>query len=124
MSRDCVMMKGIHFYGHHGISEAERKAGGHFAVDVRVISSKISAGITGKLDDTVDYGKLNQVVRQVVEEKNFRLIEELAEHICQKILDEFSIAQAVDVKVKKYHPWIPGLLDYVAVELHRERPKL
>ncbi|MHA2609470.1 MAG: dihydroneopterin aldolase [bacterium JZ-2024 1] len=122
MSEDSIILKGMQFYGHHGISEAERKAGGRFSLDVQVVAHRIAAGKTGKLEDTVDYGKLNRIIRDIVEGKNFRLIEELAEHICESILKEFPIAKAVHLTLKKYHPWVPGLLDYVAVELHRERP--
>ena len=60
------------------------------------------------------------LVRDIVEEQDFNLIEGLAERIAQEILGSFSV-DGVVVRVRKPHVPMGGLLDYVEVEIHRRR---
>jgi dihydroneopterin aldolase len=59
---------------------------------------------TDAIDDTIDYGAVVARIRQTLKEHSFRLVEALAEHVCQIILTEFG-APWVKVKVAK-----PGIL--------------
>jgi len=55
----------------------------------------------------------------MVEERDFNLIEGLAEAIAQEILGAFDV-DAVVVRVRKPHAPVGGLLDFAEVEIRRE----
>jgi dihydroneopterin aldolase len=59
---------------------------------------------TDAIEDTIDYGRVVTRIRETLKEHSFRLVEALAEHVCQLILQEFG-APRVRVKVSK-----PGIL--------------
>ena len=51
-------------FGHHGYLEAERRLGQRFLVDLWVDVPE-TAGSSDDLDDTLDYRKLAELVREV-----------------------------------------------------------
>jgi 7,8-dihydroneopterin aldolase/epimerase/oxygenase len=59
------------------------------------------------IEDTIDYGQVVARIRETLTEHSFKLVEALAEHVCQLVLKEF---KATSVKVKVAKPNIlPGL---------------
>jgi dihydroneopterin aldolase len=69
----------------------------------------------------VDYGRVYQVVKELVEGKPCRLVETLAERIAGALLTGFPVEE-VRVRVTKPNPPIPGHYDSVGVEIRRRRP--
>jgi 7,8-dihydroneopterin aldolase/epimerase/oxygenase len=59
------------------------------------------------IEDTIDYGQVVARIRKTLTEHSFKLVEALAEHVCQLILIEFK-AESVKVKVAKPNV-LPGL---------------
>jgi len=118
---DSLILKGIQFVGHHGVSKEEREAGGRFSVDVTLSLNLSTAGHSDSLKDTVSYSEVNQVVLNIGIQNRYHLIETLAENIASSLLKTFPPVQEVDVQVRKLSPWVPGFLDFVAVHLHRSR---
>ncbi len=78
------------------------------------------AGVDDDLAKTVDYGRVHEIVAQIVESTSFRLLEALAEAISHEILREFSVIE-VGVRVRKPAVQLPGRLDYAGVEIWRRR---
>ncbi len=60
--------------------------------------------VTDEIADTIDYGLVVARLRDTLNEKSFKLVEALAEHLCQLIITEFK-APWVKIKVAK-----PGIL--------------
>jgi dihydroneopterin aldolase len=59
------------------------------------------------VNDTIDYGAVVNRVRETLQENSFQLVEKLAEHLCQLILNEFN---ALSVKISVAKPTVlPGL---------------
>lgn len=59
------------------------------------------------ITDTIDYGAVVGRIQSTLEQHSFQLVEALAEHICQIIMNEFG---ALRVKIKVAKPAIlPGL---------------
>jgi len=75
---DLLHLHGLRFFGHHGVSAAERRAGGEFAVDLEVEADTARAMVTDDVADTVNYVDLYGVVRTIVEEGEFHLLEAMA----------------------------------------------
>ncbi len=119
---DKIILKGIQFYGYHGVSEAEREVGQKYAVDVEIDCDLESAGKSDDLNDTMDYSEIFRLVIETGTHRKFLLIESLAQNITDSILSRFPI-ESVLVRVKKLTPPIPGELEYAGVEITRKRNK-
>jgi 7,8-dihydroneopterin aldolase/epimerase/oxygenase len=116
---DRLLLEGMRFFGHHGDVPAERTLGSRVHVDVELRADLAAAGRTDSLSDTVDYVRAFELVREVVEERQYRLLESVAEAIAEVLLAE-TVAQEVSVRVAKEPP-IDGQLDRFAVVLQRSR---
>jgi 7,8-dihydroneopterin aldolase/epimerase/oxygenase len=79
------------------------------------------AGIDDDLEQSVDYGRVYDVVRQIVESTSFRLLEALAEAISHEILAAFPSVVEAGVRVRKPAVQLGGPLDYAGVEIWRRR---
>ncbi len=117
---DRIVIHGAHFYGRHGVSEEERRVGGHYTVDIEMSYDLAAAGASDDLRDTISYSDVFRAAREIVEGTSFHLIEALAEQIATMVLSRFP-AQAVLVRVKKEPPPIAGAIDYAGVEIVREQ---
>ena len=117
---DRLLLEGMEFYGYHGDIEAERSLGGRYSVDVELLADLRAAGRSDSLDDTIDYVRCFQVVRELVENQQYRLLEAMAEAIAQALLREHRRADAVRVRVAKQPP-VRGSFQRFVVEVERGR---
>ena len=117
---DSIIIKGIRFHGHHGVSEAERQVGGHYEIDATLHCSLVNAGRTDALEDTIDYASVVDLIVDIGTQQSFELIEALAETIASEILHRFPI-DTVQLTVKKLHPPIEQPITYFAVEICRSK---
>ncbi|AGX02129.1 MULTISPECIES: dihydroneopterin aldolase [Bacillaceae] len=118
---DKIYLNNMKFYGYHGVFPEETKLGQRFAVDVIVETDLEKAGKSDNLEDSINYGEIYQVCKEVVEGKPFKLVEALAEKISAEMLGRFPAISSVTVRVIKPDPPIPGHYDSVAVEITRGR---
>ncbi len=117
---DSIIIKSIRFHGHHGVTKEERDVGGHYEVDVILLSSLAQAGKSDALEDTIDYASIVDLVIKIGTQQRFQLIEALAEKITTEILDQFTI-EAVQLTIKKLNPPIKSPIAYFAVEIYRKK---
>ncbi len=118
---DRIQLDGMQFYAYHGLFPEENRLGQLFTVDVELFLSLSMAGKSDDVQETVDYARVMQTVRGIMEGEPRRLVERLAEEIAQKTLADFPLVQGVRVRVAKPHPPIPGHYRQVAVEICRCR---
>jgi len=111
----------MRFQGRHGVHEWEQRTPQAFEVDVELTKNLQRAGVDDDLEQTVDYGKVFDAVRQIVESTSYRLLEALAEAISHELLTDFPIEE-VAVRVRKPEVKLSGPLDYAGVEIRRQRP--
>ena len=114
------MLQNIRLQGRHGFYDHELETPQPFEVDVELTLNLQPAGIDDDLGKSVDYGRVYEIVRQVVESASFRLLEALAEAISHEILSEFQVVE-VGVRVRKPAVKLGGPLDYAGVEIWRRR---
>jgi 7,8-dihydroneopterin aldolase/epimerase/oxygenase len=117
---DRIVLTGMRFYGYHGVFPEETRLGQSFTVDVELYADLREAGRTDKLSRTIDYGKVYETVKTLVEGRPFQLIEALAEHLAVAVLGGFPVHEVV-VRVHKPKAPIPGPFDGVMVEVRRGR---
>lgn len=120
---DKIMLNKMKFYGYHGLFPEEKKLGQRFIVDVELFADLKSPGETDNMQDSIDYGEVFHVVKEIVEGEPKNLIEAVAEKIADHLLASFSKLEACTVKVIKPDPPIKGHYESVAVEIYRERTK-
>jgi dihydroneopterin aldolase len=117
---DKILLKDMVFYGYHGPNSAEQELGQHWEVDVEIAGDLRIPAKTDSLRDTIDYTKVYQKVKNVIENENFSLLESIAERIAKKLLESFP-AYEVGVRVKKQHPPLGGPIKYACVEIKRKK---
>lgn len=111
----------MQFYGFHGVFPEENRLGQRFMVDLVVDVDLKKAGQSDNLNESINYGELYQLCKDVVEGEPYKLVESVAEEIASRCLRGFSKARAVKVKVIKPDPPIQGHYESVAVEIMRSR---
>lgn len=110
----------MRFQGRHGFYDHELLAPQPFEVDVELRLNLQPAGVDDDLGKSVDYGKVYEAVRQIVESTSFRLLEALAEAITHELLADFEVTE-VGVRVRKPEVQLGGPLDFAGVEIWRQR---
>ena len=115
---DRIVLRNIRLEGRHGYDDEEREAPQPFEVDVELVLDLHPAGIADDLDQSVDYARVYDIVKGVVESTSYRLLEALAEAISREILAAFRVAE-IGVRVRKPAVRLGGPLDYAGVEIWR-----
>jgi dihydroneopterin aldolase len=116
-SPDLLVLEGMSFYGYHGETQAERTLGNRFYVDVEIRMDLSIAGRSDDIADTLDYSRAFALVRTIVENQQFSLIEAIAARIAESLLAEPEI-DSVKVRVGKQPP-IAGAIDRCWVIIER-----
>ncbi|SDI12837.1 dihydroneopterin aldolase [Alteribacillus persepolensis] len=118
---DKIYLKGMEFYGYHGVFSEENTLGQPFIVDLTMKANLKPAAKDDDLEKSVNYADAYQAVKKAVEENTFDLVETVAETIAEIILNTFSIVYEATVFVKKPTPPIAGHYEYVGIEITRSR---
>ncbi|PKM78874.1 MAG: dihydroneopterin aldolase [Firmicutes bacterium HGW-Firmicutes-13] len=118
--KDKIILNEMSFYGYHGVLPSEKEQGQIFKVSIEIYLDLSGAGETDNLKDTLDYAQIYQDIKELVEKKQYNLIETLAQKIAEAVL-AWETVQEVAVQVKK--PWAPiqGNLESVGVKIRRGR---
>lgn len=114
-----VEVTGLSLYTHHGVSAAEREIGQRLVLDLRLELGEAGATATDRIDDTVDYGEVCQLVALIAQQRSYRTLERLCSSIADRLLADYAL-DGVWVKAAKPEPPIPLPVDEVSVEVWRE----
>lgn len=115
---DRIYISGLREMGVHGVLPEEQVRPQPFQVDVELIVDVAAAGESDDLEDTVDYSAVCEAVSRVVTSEQYRLLERLATRIAEVCRADPRVVGAV-VEVRKLHPPVRALVDYVAVRVER-----
>jgi dihydroneopterin aldolase len=118
---DRIVLANMQFEGRHGDHEWERETPQPFEVDVELRLDLRPAGGSDELARTVDYGRVFDIAREIVESRTFHLLERLAEAIASEVLAAFPLVEEIDVRVRKPKVKLSGKLHYAGVEIRRRR---
>ena len=114
-----VEIVGLSLYTHHGVTAAEREIGQRLVLDVRFDVGEPDALITDRVEDTVDYGEVCQVIALISQQRSYKTLERLCAVIADRLASQFG-AESVTVKASKPEPPIPLPVEEVSVEVWRE----
>lgn len=118
---DKMIVRGMRFFGYHGVIPEENRLGQQFMVDVELALELEEAAAADDLAKTVNYADLHARVKRIVEGPPCKLIEALARRIATDLLDTYTNINEVLVRVTKPHPPFDIHFDGVTVELRRKR---
>ena len=114
-----VELRGLSIYTHHGVTEAEREIGQRLEIDISFDVPHCDALLTDRLEDTVDYGEVADIVSLAATERNYKTLERLGHVICDRIADRWG-CETVVVRAAKPEPPLPLAIEEVAVEVTRD----
>ena len=116
---DCIEIKNLEVFGHHGVFEEENKLGQKFVICCELYLDIRPAGISDDLALSVHYGEVCKFINDFMINKTYYLIEAVAEDMARELLLKFRKVRSIKLKIKK--PWAPiGLpIEEVSVTIER-----
>ena len=112
-----IVMSGIEFFGRHGLYKEEKILGAKFIVDIEVL---IKDSQFKSIDDTLNYEKFGEIIKEEAIDKEYELIEKLANVIAEKIM-EYEQVLKVTIRVHKPHAPLTFVFRDLYVEATLER---
>ena len=83
-----ITVRGVELFGRCGVTAEERAQPQRLLVDVSLVPRDVAGVRTDDLADTLDYGRVVAIARQVVEGGEHRLLERIAALIANRVWDE------------------------------------
>ena len=123
--KQSVILSNLRFFAYHGVMEQENKVGHYFTVSIEIICDFSKAIASDKVKDTINYGKVFEVVKNEMEQPS-KLMEHLAGRIIIALFRNFVLAQQVKLKIIKENPPINADCDGcgISVDLNRNECEL
>jgi len=110
----------IEFDGRHGATAVERRSTRKFEVDVEMDVEVGAAERSDRLDDTVDYSRVAEVIVAVGMGEPHHLLESLAHRMADAVRAKFPAVRQLRLELRKLNPpTCPGHPAYAAVRLAR-----
>src|SRR6476646_1526609 len=111
-----VELRGLSIYTHHGVSEAEQEVGQRLEFDISFDVPDCDAVLTDRLEDTIDYGQVSDIVALAATERSYKTLERLAQVVGERLMERYG-SETVRVRAAKPEPPLPLAIQEVAVEL-------
>ena len=89
-------------------------------IDVGFDVPDCDAVLTDRLEDTIDYSEVADIVALAATERSYRTLERLGHVIGERLMERFG-CESVRVRAAKPEPPLPVAVDEVAVEVVHER---
>jgi 7,8-dihydroneopterin aldolase/epimerase/oxygenase len=119
-SRVEVDLRGISIYTHHGVSDAEQEVGQRLEFDLSFDVPDCDAVLTDRIEDTIDYSEVCDIVVLAATERSYRTLERLAQVVGQRLIERYG-CESVRVRAAKPEPPLPLSIQEVGVEVTQER---
>jgi dihydroneopterin aldolase len=117
-----IELRGLRAVGTHGVLAEEQERAQPFEVDLDLTVDLRPAGVSDALVDTVDYGSVAAVAAATVSgPRSFALLEALAWHVAEAVLDVDHRITGVVVTIRKLRPPLALDIGTVGVRVVRTR---
>lgn len=116
---DKIEIKNLEIFANHGVFPEENVLGQKFVISATLYTDTRKAGLTDELTASIHYGEVSHMITKFTKEHTYKLLEALAENLCQMLLQELPLLKMITLRVEK--PWAPVALplETVAVEITR-----
>ena len=98
---DIIEIKNLEIFANHGVFPEENVLGQKFVVSAKLYTSTRKAGLTDDLTASIHYGEVSQMITKFTKEHTYKLLETLAENLCQMLLHEFPLMNAITLRIEK-----------------------
>jgi dihydroneopterin aldolase len=115
-----IELRGLSIYTHHGVSDAEQEVGQRLEFDISFDVPDCDAVLTDRLEDTVDYSRVCDIVALAATERSYRTLERLAQVVGERLIEQYG-CESVRVRAAKPEPPLPLAIQEIAVEVTQER---
>jgi len=115
-----VELRGLSIYTHHGVTDAEQEVGQRMEFDLTFDVPDCDAVLTDRLDDTVDYAEVCDIVALAATERSYRTLERVCQVIASRLMERFE-CESVQVRASKPEPPVPYPVREAAVEVTLDR---
>lgn len=115
-----IHLKNIRTFSHHGCLSEETKIGSDYLVNLSVRADLSGAAKSDALEDTVDYVRLNHIVKREMAVPS-KLLEHVAQRIVDSVFAELELVSWIEISVAKVNPPIGGDVAQVVVTLSDSR---
>lgn len=105
-----IVIDRLQLFGRHGVSPQELAVGNMFEITVRLRFEASQPMLTDRLDPTVNYAEVVELVRREMEFPS-KLLENLACRIYRAITWRYPQIVGGDIEVFKLHPPIPSHME-------------
>ena len=116
---DEIRIDNLEVYAHHGVYPEEQEKGQRFYVNAVLFLDVREAGSKDDLSLSVDYGKVCHLLTQWMKEKNYYLLETVAEKLAERLLFSFAQIREVSIEVRKPEAPIGLPFESVSVKIRR-----
>lgn len=117
--KSYIYINEAEFYAYHGVMLQERVVGNTFLVNLVVEVDIVAASESDKLEDTLNYADIFEVVKKEMAIPS-NLLEHVAGRIIQSLHAKFSTIRKIEISVTKKNPPINGLMNGIGVRLVEE----
>ena len=107
-------------FANHGVLEEEKINGQDFYLNAKVYVDMRKAGLTDKLEDTINYDMICIYLAEVFAERTFDTIEAAAEYTLQEVIVNFPAIEAMELEVRKPHAPLTYVPEDISVTIYRE----
>ena len=114
-----IEITGLSLFTHVGVTAAEREVGQRLLLDIRIDLGDCDATVTDRIEDTVDYAQVCDVVNLVAQQRTYKTLERLCAAIADRLIEHYDV-NAVWVKAAKPEPPLHLVVSEVSVEVWRE----
>ncbi len=114
---DKIILKGVEFYGYHGVLESEKELGQMFSVDCELSLDTSLAG--DEILKTIHYGEVALDIVRFSTTNRFDLLETLANRLASHLLIRYPLADKIKITVHKPHAPIPTKFEDVSLTVER-----
>jgi 7,8-dihydroneopterin aldolase/epimerase/oxygenase len=115
-----VEIRGLSIYTHHGVSDAEQEVGQRLEFDLTFDIPDCDAVLTDRVEDTVDYSEVCDIVALAATERSYRTLERLGHVVAERLMERFD-CDSVQVRAAKPEPPVPYPVQEAGVEVTLER---
>lgn len=119
-TNDFIKVTNLKVFAYHGVLEEEKKNGQDFYLNAKVYVDMRKAGLTDRLEDTINYDSVCIFLAEVFAEKQFDTIEAAAEYTLQEVIVNFPTIEAMELEVRKPHAPLTYVPEDISVTIYRE----
>jgi dihydroneopterin aldolase len=112
-----VELTGLEVPGRHGVEPEEREREQPFLYDLEL---ELPEPGTDRIEQTVDYREVVELVREVSGSRQYQLLETIAAAVADALLERFPLARA-RVRVRKPQVQLGAAVEYAAATVERSR---